>query len=115
MLFMMFQHFDQHVFFGNDGSYGLTESGTNTYQWQVSNDGGIIFNDITDGIDYTGTQTNFLTIFTPDFDKNGFIYRAILSNNTFICDTTLSDEVVLTVGPRTVITNRRITIRVKKD
>ena len=89
-------------------------SSADVFQWQVSTDGGTSFSNITDGIEYSGTQTNALTIIAPDLDKNGYIYRALLTSNTFICDTTLSDEVLLTVGPATVITNRRITYRVNK-
>ncbi len=106
---------DQRVYIGNDGTFTLSDSNTNQYQWEVSTDGGSNFNTISDGAEYTGTQTNTLTLLTPDLNKNGFIYRAILLNNTFICGQTVSNEVTLTIGPKTVITNRRITVRVKKS
>lgn len=105
---------DERVFLNNNGSFTLTVSSADVFQWQVSTDGGTTFSNITDGTEYSGTQTNALTIIAPDLDKNGYIYRALLTSNTFICDTTLSDEVLLTVGPATVITNRRITYRVNK-
>ena len=106
---------DQTIFIGNDGAFDLSDSDADEYQWEVSTDGGANFNAISDGVDYTGTQTNTLTLITPDLNKNGFIYRAILLNDTYICGQTISNEVTLTVGPRTVITNRRITFRVKKN
>lgn len=105
---------DQRVFIANDGTFNLTDSGTDTYQWQVSTDGGSNFSDISDGVEYSGTQTNTLTIRSPDLDKNGYIYRTILASDTYLCDSTISDEVLLNVGPATVITNRRITFRVNK-
>ncbi|WP_350287514.1 DUF11 domain-containing protein [uncultured Croceitalea sp.] len=106
---------NQRVFIGNNGTINLTESNTDTYQWQVSIDNGGTFNDISDGVDYSGTQTNTLSILVPDLDKNGYIYRVLLSSDTYICDNTISDEVVLSVGPRTIITNRRITFRVRPN
>ncbi|MEM8928104.1 MAG: DUF11 domain-containing protein [Bacteroidota bacterium] len=106
---------DQRVFIENDGSFNLTETGTDAYQWQVSTDGGTNFNDISDGTEYSGTQTGTLTILSPDLNKNGYIYRALLTSDTYVCDTTISDEVVLNVGPATIITNRRITFRVNKN
>jgi len=109
------QPVNQRVFIDNDGSFNLAQTGTDTYQWQVSTDGGSNFNDISDGSEYSGAQTNTLTIISPDIDKSGYIFRAILNSNTFVCNSTISDEVTLTVGPATVITNRRITFRVNKN
>jgi uncharacterized repeat protein (TIGR01451 family) len=109
------QPVNQRVFIDNDGSFNLAETGTDTYQWQVSTDGGSNFNDIVDGSDYSGTQTSALTVLSPDIDKNGYIFRVILTSNTFVCNSTISDEVVLNVGPATIITNRRITFRVNKN
>jgi len=106
---------DEKVFLPNDGSFGLTESNTDNYQWQVSTDGGTNFNDISDGAEYSGTQSDALTVLAPDQTKSGYLYRVILTNNTFICGQTISNEVVLNVGPRTIITNRRITFRVKPN
>lgn len=105
----------EKVFLPNNGSFGLIESNTDNFQWQVSTDGGVSFNNINDGSEYSGTQTDALTVLAPDQNKSGYLYRVILTNNTFICGETISNEVVLNVGPRTIITNRRITIRVNKS
>ena len=83
--------------------------------WEVSSDSGATFTAIIDGSEYTGTQTDEFVILSPDLDKNNYIYRAILLSETFVCGQTLTNEVVHSVGPRTVITNRRITIRVNKN
>ncbi|UOY05613.1 DUF11 domain-containing protein [Muricauda sp. SCSIO 64092] len=109
------QPVNQRVFIDNDGTFGLTDSGTDSYQWQVSTDGGSNFSNISDGAAYSGTQTNTLTILSPDLDKNGHVYRVILTSDTYLCNATISDEVVLNVGPATVITNRRITFRANKS
>ena len=109
------QPVNQMVFVANDGTFGLTDSGTDSYQWQVSTDGGSNFSNISDGTAYSGTQTNTLTILSPSLDKNGHVYRVILTSDTYLCNATTSDEVVLNVGPATVITNRRITFRANKS
>ncbi len=106
---------NQRTFIQEDTTFDLIQTGSTDIQWQVSNDNGSTFTDISDGSEYTGTQNTTLNILNPDLDKNGYIYRAILFSNTFICGETISEEVVLNVGPRTVITNRRITIRVNPN
>jgi len=106
---------DQRVFIDNDGTFSLADAGTDNYQWQVSSDGGITFNDISDGTEYSGTQSGSLTIVSPDLDKNGYLYRAVLASGTYLCAETFSAMATLVVDPRTVITNRRITVRVSKN
>lgn len=106
---------NQHVFLNNNGVFGPTASDADAYQWEVSTDGGTTFNTINDGVEYSGTQSDELSILLPNLEKNGYIYRAVLTSDTFVCGQTLTNAVVLTVGPRTIITNRRITIRVNKN
>ena len=91
---------NQRVFIDNDGTFNFTDSGTDSYQWQMSTDGGTNFNDINDGTDYSGTQTNTLTVLSPDLDKNGFVFRVLLTSNTFICDQTISDRCTTSVPPQ---------------
>ncbi|KPM31624.1 Hypothetical protein I595_2118 [Croceitalea dokdonensis DOKDO 023] len=109
------QPLDEKVFLPNNGSFGITESNTDNFQWQVSIDGGLVFNDISDGAEYTGTQTDVLTVLNPNLNKNGYIYRVRLTNDSFICGETFSNTAVLNVGPRSIITNRRITFRVNPN
>ncbi len=84
------------------------------YQWQLSTDGGTNFTNIVDGPDYSGTNSQILVVLAPDMNKNGYLFRAIVADQTYACGT-ISATARLSVGPRTVITNRRITVRVKKD
>jgi hypothetical protein len=74
-------------------------------------DGGTTFTDLADGPEYSGTTTNTLTIIQPC--KNGYQYRVLITS--FVCGSTTSSPALLTVGPRTIITNRRITYRVNKN
>ncbi|WP_161598178.1 PA14 domain-containing protein [Maribacter flavus] len=105
---------NSHTFVNTNDTFSSTDDG-DTYQWQVSTDGGTTFTDISDGPEYSGTTTNTLTIITPEVDKNGYQYRVLIASDTFVCGNTVSSPATLTVGPRTIITNRRITIRVNKN
>ena len=105
---------NSHTFVNTNDNFSSTDDG-DTHQWQVSTDGGTTFTDISDGSEYSGTTTNTLTIITPEVDKNGYQYRVVISSDTFVCGNTVSAPATLTVGPRTVITNRRITFRANKN
>lgn len=106
---------DDNIFVQQNGSIGFTGNNATNIQWEVSMDGGATFNAINDGTEYSGTQTATLTVLNAEEDKNGYRYRAVLMNNIFICGQTITDVAVLTIGPRSVITNRRITLRVNKN
>ena len=109
------QPVDQTVFVNNDGTFSVAASNADTYQWQVSTDGGISFSNLVDGADYVGVQTAMLTVSSVEIDKNAFLYRALVSSSGTSCPPTASDSGLLTVRARTVITNRRITHRVNKN
>tara|TARA_Y100001933_G_scaffold263505_3_gene325272 strand:- start:360 stop:3737 length:3378 start_codon:yes stop_codon:yes gene_type:complete len=106
---------DQTVVVGNNGSFSVTAANVDTYQWEVSTDGGSNFVAISDGSEYTGTQTANLTVNTPDSNYNGYIYRVLVSNSNGACTPLTSDEATLTMKTGRVITNRGITFRVNKN
>ncbi|MDT0622141.1 thrombospondin type 3 repeat-containing protein [Croceitalea vernalis] len=107
---------NEKVLLPNNGTFVVTENNTYNYQWQVSINGGANYNDIVDGSQYMGAQTDQLTIIQPELNLDGHLFRVVLSNPSFICDdTTISNEVELNVGPKNIITNRRITLRVNQD
>uniref|UniRef100_UPI00047955D9 glycine-rich protein n=1 Tax=Maribacter antarcticus TaxID=505250 RepID=UPI00047955D9 len=109
------QPLSQNVFSGADATFSLTETGADQYQWQESTDGGANYTGIIDGTEYAGALTSSLTILSIPLTKKGFMYRASITRTSFVCDQTLSNEITLTVSPRTVITNRWITNSVKKN
>ncbi len=109
------QPLDQTVLEGANAIFQINEVNADTYQWQVSTDSGTTFGNITDGTEYSGTQTATLTVINAQQSQNGYLYRAILSNSTTSCAPVTSDRAQLTVNVRTVITNRRITFRVKRN
>ncbi|WP_273277657.1 immunoglobulin domain-containing protein [Maribacter polysiphoniae] len=106
---------DQSVFIGGDAIFTVTATNADTYQWQVSVDGGVVFNNISDGVDYSGTQSTALTVKESDLDKNGYLYRVLVSKSGSSCFPTISSASMLTVKVKTVITNKRITYRVKPN
>jgi len=98
---------------GCDGSFSTVASNADGYQWQIFN--GTTWVDLTDSGIHTGTATPILNITNAAPSDNENQYRLIITNSLNICSETISDIAVLTVNVTTVITNRRITYRVKKD
>lgn len=104
---------DQRIFVGDNGIFSITQSNGDEFQWQVSTDGGVSFTDISDGSAYSGTQTASLTVINPQLTDTGHLFRAMVSNaSASSCPTVISDSALMTVGPRSVISNRKITYRV---
>ncbi|WP_159076436.1 PA14 domain-containing protein [Flagellimonas amoyensis] len=109
------QPVNQSIVVGANGSFSVTASGTDTYQWEVSTDGGGSFDPISDGAEYSGSQTANLTVTAPDMGKNGYVFRVQVSDSTASCDPLISNGAVLSLSVGTVITNRKITYRVNKN
>ncbi|WP_157941304.1 MULTISPECIES: immunoglobulin domain-containing protein [Arenibacter] len=103
---------DQFVFTGGNAIFTVTTTNADTYQWQVSTDGGTVFNNISNGAEYAGTQSTALTVKSAGANKNGYRYRVLASKSGSSCPATFSSSALLTVKVKTVITNRRITYRV---
>lgn len=98
---------------GCSGSFSVTATNTDAYQWQIFN--GSIWVDLTDSGIHSGTSTSALNITNASPSDNGNQYQVIVSNSLYVCSTDISDLVILTVNVSSVITNRRITYRVKKN
>jgi len=106
---------DRTIFAGNTTSFIVSAINVNTYQWQVSSDGGLNFSDLSNGVDYSGTDTETLTINSPEINMNGLQFRALVSNSDSSCPAIISRSARLNIQVRHVITNRKITYRVKKN
>ncbi|WP_190811532.1 proprotein convertase P-domain-containing protein [Flagellimonas sp. S3867] len=106
---------DQIVILGTDGTFSTITSNADTYQWQVSTNGGGSFSNIANGSEYSGVDTATLTILAAGSDKQGYIYRVIVSNSTGSCPSITSSNATLTLRVNSVITNRRITYRVNRN
>ncbi|MDO6605703.1 hypothetical protein [Arenibacter palladensis] len=103
---------DQSIFTGGNAIFTVTATNADTYQWQVSTDGGTVYNNISNGAEYAGAQSTALTVKTAGADKNGYRYRVLTSKSGSSCPSTASSSALLTVKVSTVITNRKITYRV---
>jgi hypothetical protein len=106
---------DQNVFVGNNATFTVSTSNADTYQWQLSTNGGGSFSNISDGSEYLGTSTASLTALDPEIAKNGYLYRVLVSNSGATCPQLTSNSSILNVRVATVITNRKITFRVNKS
>jgi hypothetical protein len=100
---------------GTPAQFSVTTSNADTFQWQVSTNGGVSFSDITDGLLYSGTGTSNLTILKPEIDLTGNRYRVRVTNSGLGCPWLDSGNALLTVRVRNVLTDRRITFRVNKS
>jgi len=78
---------DQSVTANNPVTFTAAASGPSTVQWQVSTDGGTIFNDL------PGETSPTLT-FSPPLSANGNKYKALFTNS---CGTVATNVVTLTV------------------
>ena len=103
---------DQTEWVGNDAVFTITPSNANTYQWQVSTDGGGSFSDIADGAAYQGTQSTVLTVRNVQVNQNGHQFRAVVYNTMSSCPAAITSSSMLNVRVRSVITNRQRTYRV---
>lgn len=108
---------DRPVFTGDGGSFTVSGTNVDSYQWQMSTDGGASFTDLANDALYTGVQSATLTINQVNMSMDQYQYRVVLgANPTFLCQkTTVSDTASLLISVGKVITNRRITIRVKNN
>lgn len=104
---------DTIVLVGNISGFVVVAINTDIFQWEVSTDNGINFNPIVDGPIYTGTQSASLMINNAGLPFNGYQYRVLVSNSTSGCPPISSASAILTVKASSVISNRKITFRVK--
>ena len=71
------------------GSFTLTANVSTgeliLYQWQESRDNGNSWFDVPETAPYSGTNTNKLTLTTPDPSLSGYKYRVMLTIPSFVC------------------------------
>ncbi len=92
------QPIDQSVIVGNIAQFSIVTSSLNpTYQWQMNDGTGWI--DLFNAGQYSGTDTDVLTISNVQLTQDNFIYRCILADDSNCSGT--SDVAVLTVEDNT--------------
>ncbi len=96
----------QSVATGRGVSFSVTAAGTNTYQWQVSTDGGVTWGALADSSIYSGSTTSRLTITNAGSAMNGYLYRATVTNaggSTSSGSVTLTVAAAVLPGPASVL------------
>ena len=81
------QPVDQNLIPGTSVTFSVVAS-ADTYQWEISGDGGTTWAAIVDGGDFAGATTADLTISNITIAMNANMYHVIVSNIGFACDPT---------------------------
>ncbi|WP_405413597.1 FG-GAP-like repeat-containing protein [Maribacter sp. Asnod1-A12] len=102
------------VLTGENATFSSSGLNADTYQWQVSVDG-VSYTDIVNDAGHTGAQSSTLTVVNVPKLKDGYSYRVLTSNSNTACSPFASNAALLFVQVRTVITNKRITYRIKPN
>ncbi|MGB5264784.1 MAG: hypothetical protein WBN28_14395, partial [Lutimonas sp.] len=79
-------------------NFSVVAAGNNTYQWQISTNGGTTFSNIANGGNYSGATTAQLIVSNVTSAYNNHQFRVIINRLGFICGSTTSDIVSLTVN-----------------
>ncbi|MEI8058631.1 MAG: T9SS type A sorting domain-containing protein [Ferruginibacter sp.] len=82
-------------------SFSVAVSGTVSYQWQVSTNGGALYNDITNGGIYSNATTATLDLSSVPVNANNNLYRCTVSGS---CPTINSSSALLRVNTLPLIT-----------
>lgn len=103
-------------FAGQDALFSVSAANADSYQWQVSTDGGVVFTALSEGSLYSGTTTANLTVLGAQFEMSGWLYRVVVGQSASVaCGPLVSNSALLTARPSGVLTNRRITYRVNPN
>ncbi len=88
----------QTVVTGSTAIYSVAATGgIASYQWMVSTDMGATFSPVADGPNYSGSNTDTLTITNTPASFNGYFYMVHIEP-TGVCDTFDSSPAILNVG-----------------
>jgi Fungalysin metallopeptidase (M36)/PA domain/Fungalysin/Thermolysin Propeptide Motif len=89
---------------GSNTSFTVAGTGIDTYQWQISTDGGTTWTNVSNGGVYSGATTATLTITGATGALNNNRYRCNVSSAA--CGTVSSTGAILTVNTAPVITTQ---------
>ena len=79
---------------GANGSFTIAATGAITYQWQVSTDGGLTYNNVSNGSVYSNVTTVTLNLTAVPASFNNYMYRCVATNGS---GNTPSNPATLTV------------------
>ncbi|MBL7748196.1 MAG: T9SS type A sorting domain-containing protein [Chitinophagaceae bacterium] len=95
------QPVNQTICAGSNTSFSITSATATAFQWQLSTDGGVTYNPVTNGGVYSNATTATLTITAATAGMNSYRYRCLAST---ICGSSTSAAGNLTVNAAPVIT-----------
>ena len=78
------------------------DTNADSFQWQVSADGGINWEDITPDTKYSGVTTNTIQITNLPLSFNNYQYRVLLERNGNSCGS-VSNSITLSVSPLPIV------------
>ncbi|MHC1707638.1 MAG: cohesin domain-containing protein [Bacteroidales bacterium] len=85
---------------GEAASFDANATDAEVFQWQVSDNGGSTFDNISDGVEYTGTSSATMTVNSTTMSMNGYQFRCTATATA--CNITVnSDPATLTVNSLT--------------
>lgn len=89
----------------------FVDSNADQYQWQVSNDNGVNWTNLTDDTTtYSGTNSNELLISNTSLALHNNQYRVLLNRDTYACDDLQTTVTTLTVNALPVINGNSFAI-----
>jgi gliding motility-associated-like protein len=83
-------------------TFTIATNTVNGYQWQLSTDNGVTFNNIANFLPYSGVNTNSLLITNATTSMNNYLYRVVLTKTGNSCGLT-SGAGKFTVLPRPAV------------
>lgn len=84
-------------------TFSVVSNPINSYQWQVSTDNGLTWNNVINNAIYTGATTSSLTIASVSPTMSGYLYRVSLNKNGNSCGL-ISTNALLTTYALPVVT-----------
>jgi hypothetical protein len=91
---------------GGNASFTVSSTGGISYQWQVSTDGGTVYNDIVNGGIYSNATTSTLNVTGVNISLNNYKYRSVLTGGCSVIIN--SNPATLTVGSATLINSHPV-------
>jgi hypothetical protein len=103
---------DQSVNIGGTAVFSIkitAGTGTTTYQWQVSADGGTTWNNVTDATNYTGAGTLTLTVSNVPLSMKGYRYRLNIAQSNYVCGNVTSSVARLLMDNTPIVVDETAT------
>ena len=64
------------------------------YQWQISDDDGFTWKDITDTLIYSGFNNDTLTLYNVPLSLDDYMYRVLINTPSYLCGPTLVSDIM---------------------